>query len=107
MSTNIIHTQVDGQRLKLTNLDKMIYPSIGVTKAQVVQYYLDIGEHMLKYVADRALTLIRFPDGVSGKSFYSKDKPKWTPKWIDSVPIRYEDKTISYIVVHNRSCLVH
>ena len=102
MSDKYIHTEVEGRKLRLSNLDKVLYPQIKVTKAEVIQYYLDISEILLRYVASRPLTVIRFPEGIAGKSFYSKDKPEWTPEWIKSVPIQHEEKTIDYIVIENK-----
>ena len=72
-----IITKVEGQRLKLTNLEKILYPSIGVTKAQFIQYYLDMADLMMPYIKLRPLTMIRFPDGVHGKKFYSKKLTLW------------------------------
>jgi len=101
-----VYTEVEGQRVKITNLDKIIYPSIEVSKAEVIQYYLDIAPRLLEYIGDRPLTTIRFPDGVGGKSFYSKDKPDWTPDWIGSQLIAHEEKSISYLLAHNKASVV-
>lgn len=100
-----VHTNVDGRDIKLSNLDKIIYPNLVVTKAEMIQYYLSIAPIILKYIKDRPLTVIRFPDGVAGKSFYSKDKPKWTPDWIDSMSIQHEEKVIDYVVPTNKASL--
>lgn len=100
-----VHTNVDGRDIKLSNLDKIIYPNLVVTKAEMIQYYLSIAPIILKYIKDRPLTVIRFPDGVAGKSFYSKDKPKWTPNWIDSMSIQHEEKVIDYVVPTNKASL--
>ena len=101
-----IHTEVGGHKLKLSNLEKILYPSIGVTKAQVIQYYLQNAERILEHVGGRALTVIRFPDGLEGQSFYSKDKPDWTPDWIDSVEIQHEEKSIDYLLPRNAATIV-
>ncbi len=102
MSSKIVHTEVDGRRLKLSNLDKVLYPSVGITKAEVIQYYLGNAKMILPYLAERALTVIRFPDGVGGKSFYSKDKPDWTPEWLPSILIEHDEKTIDYLYVKSQ-----
>ena len=57
-------TRVGDRTLTLTNLDKVLYPATGYTKAEVIDYYLHVAPTMLPYVADRALTRLRFPDGV-------------------------------------------
>ncbi len=106
MPTKYVHTSIDGRSLKLSNLDKTLYPSLGITKAQVIKYYLDVAPLLLKYIADRPLTVIRYPDGVDGKSFYSKDKPDWTPDWIPSMKIEHEAKTIDYLVPTDKAAVV-
>lgn len=100
-----VYTTVDGQRIKLTNLTKVLYPSVGKTKAEVIQYYLLNQELILPNLSDRALTTIRFPDGVAGKSFYSKDKPKWTPEWIGSTRIQHDQSAIDYLLPQNAADL--
>ena len=106
MAKSVVHTDIDGRSLKLSNLDKVLYPSLGVTKAEVIKYYLDIAPYLLRYIKDRPITMIRFPDGVEGKSFYSKDKPDWTPSWIDSMLIQHDEKKIDYIVPVDRATIV-
>ena len=106
MPSKEIHTEVEGQKLKLTNIDKVLYPSIGITKAQFIQYYIDIAPYILKYIAFRPLTLIRYPDGVNAKKFYSKSKPTWTPEWVKSFVIQHETKDIDYLYLHNKASLI-
>ena len=98
MPSKNIHTNIDGQTITLSNLDKVLYPSIGITKAEMIQYYLKNAELLLEHIGNRALTVIRFPDGVGGTSFYSKDKPNWTPEWVSSAVIQHDDKVIDYIL---------
>ncbi len=83
-----------------------MYPEAGITKAQVIQYYMKIAPILLRYIGSRPLTVIRYPDGIGAKSFYSKDKPKWTPDWIESKIIKHETKSIDYIIANNKAALV-
>jgi len=106
LPSKYVHTSVEGRALKLSNLNKILYPTRSISKAQVIQYYLDVAPLLLNYIKDRPLTVIRFPDGVDGKSFYSKDKPKWTPEWIDSMLIEHEEKTIDYLVPDTAASIV-
>jgi bifunctional non-homologous end joining protein LigD len=69
-------------RARLTNMDKVLYPELGLTKAQVVEYYVRVAQRMLPFLRDRALVRTRYPDGVGGEGFYEKDAPKGTPKWV-------------------------
>ncbi len=73
---------VDGRELKLTHLDKVLFPEDGYTKADLIRYYIDASPFLLRYVRDRPLTLKPFPDGIHGTRFYQKDKPSFTPAWV-------------------------
>ena len=70
------HVEVEGRRLALTNLDKVLYPGNGFTKAHVIDYYTRVAKWLLPHFAGRPVTMQRFPDGVRGKAFYEKDAPK-------------------------------
>lgn len=106
MPSKVIHTEIEGQRLKLSNLDKIICPSAGITKAELIQYYITVGPLILNYIKDRPLTLIRFPDGVDGKQFYSKSKPDWSPEWINSYALKHTEETVHYVVANNLASVV-
>ena len=98
MPSKYVHTEVEGQKVRLSNIDKVIYPNANITKAEIIQYYLSVADEFLKYSRNRPLTLIRFPDGIEGESFYAKAKPHWTPDWVDSFAISHSDEKINYIV---------
>lgn len=104
MAGEHIITEIDGNRIKLTNLQKLIYPYAGHIKAEVIQYYKEIAPYILKYIGNRPLTLIRYPDGIEGTKFYAKDKPKWTPEWIDSAKISDDDN--DYLLASRASDMV-
>jgi bifunctional non-homologous end joining protein LigD len=76
---------VEGRRLTLSNLDKVLYPETGTTKAEVIDYYARIAAVMVPHLANRGVTLRRFPDGVEGNSFFEKRCPGHRPEWIDTV----------------------
>ncbi|MQA82874.1 MAG: ATP-dependent DNA ligase [Streptosporangiales bacterium] len=73
---------VEGQTLKLSNLEKVLYPETGFTKAEVIDYYTRIAPVLLPHLADRALTRKRFPDGVESEPFFEKNAPSHTPDWV-------------------------
>ncbi len=73
--------EIEGRRLSLSNLDKVLYPS-GFTKAEVISYYAEIGPTLLTHLGDRALTLRRFPDGSTTSGFFEKHCPDHRPEWI-------------------------
>jgi bifunctional non-homologous end joining protein LigD len=76
--------EIAGHQLKLTNLEKVLFPEDGYTKADLIKYYTEVSPYLIPVIGDRPLTLKPFPDGISGPSFYQKDKPSFTPKWIKS-----------------------
>lgn len=78
--------EIEGERLKLTNLDKVLYPGVGVTKAEVIDYYVRVAPTMLTHVAGRGVTLRRYPDGVDGKSFFEKRCPSHRPEFVGTLP---------------------
>jgi len=77
-----VRVEVGGHALTLTNLDKVMYPDTGTTKAEVVQYYATVVPALLDTAADRPVTRIRWPDGTGGQSFYEKNLPSGTPDWV-------------------------
>jgi bifunctional non-homologous end joining protein LigD len=77
--------EIDGRRLNLTNLPKVLYPDAGFTKAQVIHYYAQIAPVMLPHLEGRALTLVRCPDGVDGERFFEKRCPPHHPDWVPEV----------------------
>lgn len=80
-----VEVEVGARRLKLTNLQKVIYPKSGFTKARVIDYYVRIAPVILTHIADRGVTFRRFPDGVAGESFFNKRAPDWRPDWLTAV----------------------
>jgi bifunctional non-homologous end joining protein LigD len=79
--------EIEGRRLRLSNLDKVLYPHAGYTKAQVVDYYARIGAVMVAHLADRPVTLVRWPDGTASQSFFEKRCPSHAPKWMRSAAV--------------------
>lgn len=84
---NEIHVDVDGRTLKLSNLDKVLYPRTGTTKGEVLNYYASISEVLLPHLRDRAVTRIRWPHGVQANSFFEKNAPAGTPSWVRTATV--------------------
>jgi bifunctional non-homologous end joining protein LigD len=80
-------TEVDGRRLTLSNLDKVMYPAAGFTKAAVVDYYARIAPAMLPHLRGHPLTMVRWPDGVDGPSFFEKRCPPHAPEWVHTTAV--------------------
>jgi bifunctional non-homologous end joining protein LigD len=82
--------EVDGRELKLTNLDKVLYPKVGFTKGEMVDYYAKVAAAMVPHLSGRAVTLRRFPEGVEDhdSAFFEKRCPKHRPKWVKTTSVR-------------------
>ncbi|MDP9227607.1 MAG: non-homologous end-joining DNA ligase [Actinomycetota bacterium] len=78
---------VGRRKLKLTNLDKVLYPKAGFTKAEVIDYYARVGDAILPHLKGRPLTLKRYPDGVDGFNFYEKRCPEHRPDWVRTATV--------------------
>jgi bifunctional non-homologous end joining protein LigD len=103
--------QVEGRDLELSNLDKVLYPAAGFTKGEVIDYYTRAAPVLLPHLKDRALTRIRYPNGVEGAHFFEKNKPGGTPDWVRletlAVPGSTKDReTIDFVVVDELATLV-
>jgi bifunctional non-homologous end joining protein LigD len=82
-----VHVEVEGRTLKLSNLDKVLYPRTGTTKGEVLNYYAQVAPVLLPHVADRAVTRIRWPNGTSEGSFFEKNAPSGAPGWLRIVKV--------------------
>lgn len=98
-------TQVGKRKLEISNLEKELYPDKKITKAEIIQYYLKIAPTLLNHIKGRALTLIRFPEGIQGESFYQKNKPAWAPDWVEFVTLGSTEKK-DYILATEPASLV-
>jgi bifunctional non-homologous end joining protein LigD len=86
-TANAPRAQVDGRELKLSNLDKVLYPRAGTDKRAVIDYYSGIAPVLLGHLAGRPLTVVRWPDGVEAKSFFQKHAPAHRPSWVHTVTL--------------------
>jgi bifunctional non-homologous end joining protein LigD len=82
-----IPVEVDGRRLEISNLDKVLYPRAGFTKGEVLDYYTRVAPTMLPHLKGRPLTRTRYPNGVEGDGFFEKNAPAGTPEWVRTVPL--------------------
>jgi len=100
--------EVEGRQIKLSNLEKVLYPKAGFTKGQVIDYYVRIAPVLLPHLADRALTLKRYPNGVDGMHFYEKNCPSYRPPWMKTAKVWSEgnNRFMDYCVVADLPTLV-
>jgi bifunctional non-homologous end joining protein LigD len=101
-----VEVEVEGRRLSLSNLDKVMYPEVGFTKGQVIDYYTRIAPYVLPHLRDRPLTLKRYPNGVEGGHFYEKNAPSHRPEWVRVAPIELRTKTIPFVLCNDLPTLV-
>jgi len=99
---------IQGRHLKLSNLEKVLYPAAGFTKKDVIDYYVRIAPALLPHLAGRALTRKRYPDGVEGEPFFEKNAPMHRPDWVKTAPIwsGRNRRTIHYVLADDLPTLV-
>ena len=107
MSSQGVEVEVDGRQLKLTNLDKVLYPGTGFTKGQVIDYYTRIAPTLLRHLHDRPVTLKRYPNGVDAQFFYEKQCPRGAPPWVQTAPMwsSHTKRTIDFCLVNDLATL--
>jgi bifunctional non-homologous end joining protein LigD len=100
--------EVEGRKLKLTNLDKILYPAAGFTKGQVIDFAVRIAPVLLPHLAGRALTMKRYPEGVEHEYFFEKNAPMHRPDWVKTTPIWSDSnhRTVHYILANDLPTLV-
>lgn len=106
-----VTVDVDGRHLTLSNLGKVLYPQAGFAKGEVIDYYSRIAPVLLPYLADRPLTVKRYPNGVDGSFFFEKNAPRSTPSWVRTVNLpapgsTKNRETIDYIVAEDLPTMV-
>ena len=101
-----VEVEVEGRRLSLSNLDKVMYPETGFTKGQVIDYYTRVAPALLPHLRGRPLTLKRYPDGVGGAYFYEKQCPSHRPGWVDTAAIPARGKVIDFCLANDLPTLV-
>jgi bifunctional non-homologous end joining protein LigD len=99
---------VENRKIQVSNLDKVLYPKVGFTKSQVIDYYIRVAPVLLPHLKDRPLTMKRYPDGVEGEFFYEKNCPKHRPKWVQTAQVWSEsnDRMMNYCLVQDLATLV-
>lgn len=100
--------EVDGKQVKVTNLEKVLYPATSFTKGDVIDYYIAISPVLLPHLKNRPISLKRYPDGVGGFFFYEKRCPPNRPDWVNTARVssRRKEGFIDYCVMNELSALV-
>lgn len=105
---SVVEVRVDNRTLRLTNLDKVLWPKAGFTKGQMIDYYTRVAPALLPHLRDRPLTLKRYPDGVDGQMFYEKNCPKHRPPWVATARVWSEgnNRDMFYCMVQDLPTMV-
>ncbi|MEN6325427.1 MAG: non-homologous end-joining DNA ligase [Syntrophomonas sp.] len=102
-----INIEIDGKIVPVSNLDKTFWPSPGYSKNDLIQYYSIISPYIVKYLKDRPLVFVRYPNGIKGKFFYQKNAPAAIPDWFNTFEWENSDQTITrFLLVDERAELI-
>src|SRR2546425_13098504 len=82
-----LELKLSGREVKLTNLKKLFWPELKITKRDLLQYYADVAPVLLPHLQDRAMVMKRYPNGIHGKCFFMKRTPSPRPEWIETCEI--------------------
>src|SRR5213080_562740 len=98
----------EDRKIQVSNLDKVLYPKVGFTKGQVIDYYIRVAAVLLAHLKDRPLTMKRYPDGVEGEFFYEKNCPSHRPKWVQTAKVWSEgnQRIMHYCLANDLPTLV-
>lgn len=111
MAGENVLVKVDGRQLRLSNLDKVLYPDYGFSKGEVINYYSRVAPFLLPHLVGRPVTLRRYPDGVNGLSFYEKNAARHAPDWVRTVTVETPGssrgaETLDFAVIDDLPTLV-
>ena len=99
--------KIDDKEVKLTNLNKVYFPALNLTKGEVIDYYIKIAPYILPHLINRPFSMLNFPDGYGNKSFYRKQCPAGAPEWVETIAIPSSSKGyVDWCLVNNRATLV-
>ncbi|MDT9689874.1 non-homologous end-joining DNA ligase [Streptomyces sp. P9(2023)] len=100
-------TEVEGRRLPLSNLAKVLHPATGTTKGELLHYYATVGAAILPHLRDRPVSFLRYPDGPEGQLFFTKNPPPGTPAWVKTTPVpRSDDPRARQVMIQDLPSLM-
>jgi bifunctional non-homologous end joining protein LigD len=105
--TGDVELDVGGRRVRLTNLDRVFFPEIGVTKGDLLRYYADVAPALLPHLRDRAMVMKRYPNGATGDFFFMKRAPRPSPEWLTTCAIEHgSGSVIDFPVIDDVAALL-
>ncbi|MFF4120738.1 non-homologous end-joining DNA ligase [Streptomyces sp. NPDC001714] len=99
-------TEVDGRRIALSNLEKVLYPATGFTKGELLHYYATTSGVLLPHLRDRPVSFLRYPDGPDGQVFFAKNVPPGTPEWVTTAEVRRSEGAARMVLVQDLASLM-
>ncbi|WP_316784214.1 non-homologous end-joining DNA ligase [Streptomyces sasae] len=99
-------TEVDGRRVALSNLEKVLYPATGFTKGELLHYYATTADVLLPHLRDRPVSFLRYPDGPEGQVFFTKNVPPGTPEWVTTAEVRRSEGPVRMVLVQDLASLM-
>ncbi|MFF6997295.1 non-homologous end-joining DNA ligase [Streptomyces sp. NPDC008313] len=99
-------TEVEGRRLALSNLEKVLYPAAGFTKGEMLHYYATTADPLLAHLRDRPVSFLRYPDGPDGQVFFTKNVPPGTPEWVTTTEVPRAEGPARMVVVQDLPSLM-
>ncbi|MFC7015115.1 non-homologous end-joining DNA ligase [Streptomyces viridiviolaceus] len=99
-------TEVEGRRVALSNLEKVLYPATGFTKAELLHYYATTAEVLLPHLRDRPVSFLRYPDGPDGQLFFTKNVPPGTPEWVTTAEVPRSEGPARMVLVQDLPSLM-
>jgi bifunctional non-homologous end joining protein LigD len=101
------HLEIEGRTVRVTNLAKPFWPELGISKSDLIQYYVDVAPALLPHVRERPMVMKRYPNGAAGKFFFMKRAPKPRPEWIETVSVEHgSGNVIDFPVIQDLAALV-
>lgn len=101
-----IEIQIDQRAVRLTNLRKLFWPKLGLTKRDLLQYYADVSAALLPHIRDRAMVMKRYPNGAAGEFFFMKRAPSPRPAWIEICRIQHGSKMVDFPMIQDLASLL-
>ncbi|MER6494713.1 non-homologous end-joining DNA ligase [Streptomyces griseorubiginosus] len=99
-------TEVEGRRLALSNLEKVLYPATGFTKGELLHYYASTADVLLPHLRGRAVSFLRYPDGPEGQVFFTKNVPPGTPDWVTTAEVPRSEGPARMVLVQDLASLM-
>lgn len=99
--------RIEDKEIKITNLEKVLWPGLRITKGDMINYYIKVAPYILPYLQNRPFSMKPYPNGIAGKSFYQKQCPKEAPEWLETIPISSSKKGyVDWCLINNLPSLI-